>query len=70
MSYKVICPICGKRFEGGAFDNCPHCDWCYQGFESELDENEIDELNHISITKAKENLAKGLNIWGEPLQKK
>ena len=70
MSYKVKCPICGTSFEGGAFDCCPQCDWCYQGFENQLDENEVDELNHISIAQAKENLSKGLNIWGEPLPKK
>ena len=70
MNYEVKCPICGTKFEGGAFDYCPHCDWCYQGFEDELDENEIDELNHVSIAKAKENLSKGLDKWGDPLPQK
>ena len=70
MSYEVKCPICGTSFEGGAFDYCPRCDWCYQGIENQLDENEVDELNHISIAQAKENVSKGLDIWGDLLDNK
>ncbi len=70
MIYKVKCPICGTLFEGGSFDNCPKCDWCYQGIEGELDKDEYDEANHTTIAKAKENFSKGLDKWGEPLSKK
>ena len=70
MNYKVKCPICKTEFEGGSFDHCPYCDWCYQGIENEFEENEYDEANHTTIAKAKENLAKGLDKWGEPLPKR
>lgn len=67
---QVKCPICGTEFEGGSFDDCPYCDWEYLGFESELDEDEYEEVNHTTIKHAKENFAKGLDIWGDPLPKK
>ena len=69
---KVICFICGTEYEGGdsLVDYCPYCDWTYLGWEEELDINDDDNINHVSIRKAKENFSKGLNIWGEPLPKK
>ena len=69
MEYKVKCPICGEEFNGGVFDNCPICDWCYQGIENELNENDYDELNHTSIKNAKENFKNGLDKWGDPINK-
>lgn len=72
MAYKekVKCPICGTEFEGGSFDDCPLCDWTYLGYEGEMEEDELDSANPVTIQEAKENFAKGLNIWGEPLPKK
>lgn len=72
MAYKekVKCPICGTEFEGGSFDDCPLCDWTYLGYEGEMEEDELDSANPVTIREAKENFAKGLNIWGEPLPKK
>lgn len=70
MSDKVKCPICGTEFEGGSFDECPYCEWMYWGFESELDENEKDDANLTSIAQAKQMVAQGKTIWGDPLPKK
>ena len=70
MTEKVTCPICGTEFEGGSFDDCPYCDWTYLGYEGELEEDEVDSANPVTIRQAKMNFAKGLNIWGEPLPKK
>ena len=67
---KVKCPICGTEFEGGTLDDCPYCDWTYLGFEAKLKENEVFPANPITVKQAKENLAKGLDIWGRPLPKK
>ena len=40
MSRKIRCPICEKEFQGDTFDNCPFCDWCYQGFEDNIEQDE------------------------------
>ena len=67
----VICPICNTKHEGeDLVDPCPYCGWVRFGCEDKTDVNEYEEVNHTTIAKAKENLAKGLNIWGEPLPKK
>ncbi len=70
MSSKVKCPICGTEFEGGSFDDCPNCDWTYLGYEGELGLDEEDSTNPVTIRKAKALVAKGLNIWGDPLPKR
>ncbi len=72
MAYKLKlkCPICGTEFEGSSFDDCPLCDWTYLGYESELELDEEDSANPVTIRQAKENFAKGLNIWGDPLPKR
>ena len=70
MTEKVICPICGTEFEGGSFDDCPFCDWTYLGYEGEMEEDEVDSANPVTIGQAKALVAKGLNIWGDPLPKK
>ena len=66
----VKCYICGTIFDRDKSDNCPCCDWFFEGFEESENANEYDEINHTTIAQAKENLAKGLNKWGEPLPKK
>ena len=66
----VICPICGKQYKGESLINpCPICGWIRFGCENETNGNEYDEINHTTIANAKENLAKGLDIWGEPIKK-
>ena len=70
MGDKVKCFICNTEFEGGSFDECPVCGWMYEGFEAELDPNEKDECNLMSISKAKKNFSEGKNIWGESLKKR
>ena len=68
MKYSVKCPICGTVFEGGAFDDCPLCDWTYEYDDYSGEEDEIG-INPVSYNKAKENFKKGLNVWGKPLKK-
>ena len=71
MSVKVVkCPICGTEFEGSAFDDCPYCDWEYEGLNYTGQEDEPNETNPVTYNQAKELVAKGLNIWGEPLPKR
>lgn len=69
MKEKIKCPICGHIYMGETFDDCPICDWEYSGLEEIDKPDEIDEVNKVSITQARENFLKGLNIWGEPLPK-
>lgn len=63
----VTCYICGQKFVGGSLDDCPMCDWTYLGWESEMDPDDKDTANPLSIRQAKENVKKGLDIWGNPL---
>ena len=70
MSIIVKCPICGTEFEGGSFDDCPYCDWEYEYDDYTGEEDDVDGVNPVSYNQAKELVAKGLNIWGEPLPKK
>ena len=67
---KVKCPICGIEIDDDPYTECPVCLWGYSGDENLYDEDEKDDYNLISRKEAKENFAKGLNIWGEPLPKK
>lgn len=69
MDEKLKCPICGNEFEGGTFDVCECCGQSYLGYEDELEEDEIDSANPITVKQARENFAKGLDIWGDPLIK-
>lgn len=72
MKNKVKCYICDTELEGddSLVDFCPYCDWTYLGWEDELNVDDEDNINHVSIRQAKENVAKGLNIWGDPLPKR
>ena len=67
---KIKCPICGNEIEDEQFEPCPKCGWAYTSWECCYEEDEKDDYNLISRKEAKENYAKGLNIWGEPLKKK
>lgn len=68
--YIKKCYICGTEFDLDEYgDVCPRCGWYYLGWEKELNPDERDDANLTTIRKAKENYAKGLNIWGEPLEK-
>lgn len=67
---RVKCPICGTEIDDDTYTECPTCLWGYTGIEYAYDEDEKDDYNLISRKEAKENFAKGLNIWGEPLPKK
>lgn len=69
MEREIICIICGHKFKGDQFDECPICEWAFTGIDKSLEEDEIDDYNKISKAEAKRNFAKGLNIWGEPLKK-
>lgn len=67
MSDKIKCPICGTEIEDMTYEDCPYCDWTYIGFEDDLGENERDPANPVTVRQARENVKKGLNIWGDPL---
>ena len=65
---KIECPICKKTFHGNYYDTCPCCDWMYAGWEPNAEDDFYSSENSTTIREAKENYAKGLNIWGEPLR--
>ena len=66
--YNKKCYICGTQYDLDANDDsCPVCNWMFVGWEDEMDENEKTSVNPITIREAKQNFAKGLNIWGKPL---
>lgn len=67
---KVKCPICGTEIDDMTFEDCPYCDWTYVGYEDEWDENEPLSANPVTIRQARENVKKGLDIWGDPLPKR
>lgn len=64
---KVKCPICGTEIDDMTFEDCPYCDWTYMGIEDDWSEDDIHSGNPISIRQARENVKKGLDIWGDPL---
>ena len=51
-------------------DNCPYCDWTYLGWEDELDGNDTETSNPVTINEAKKLVSEGKNIWGDPLPKR
>ena len=62
------CPICGTEFEGESLvDDCPYCDWTYLGYEDDMDIDEKDSANPVTIRQAKKLFSEGKNIWGDPL---
>ena len=65
----IKCPVCGIEYSGDSLvDACPCCEWIYDFTD---DEPKIKSgANPITLKEARENFAKGLNIWGEPLPKK
>ena len=68
---KIKWPCCWKEYAGVYYDNCPICDWQYDGLE--LDESELwDEdyapPNPICLGKARQLYKGGKNIWGEKLK--
>ena len=67
--YEIICPICATKFEGMTFDECPVCNWAFVGWEKDVSEDEYISTNYTTVRKAKQNFAKGLDIWGEPIKK-
>lgn len=68
MKTKIKCYICGNEYIGQELmDSCPVCDWITLGCEDEMDENDEEDINGVSIAEAKRNFAQGLDIWGDPL---
>ena len=65
----VRCPICKNKISGEQYYPCDYCGWVYTECEQLYDEDERDDYNLISKKEAKENLSKGLDIWGEPIKK-
>ena len=77
MNYNRNCFICGTLHDIRHGNACPYCDWIYLGYEhlllDRLKNNEegldYSDENTMTVTEAKENYAKGLTVWGEPLPK-
>jgi hypothetical protein len=69
---EFVCPICNLKYKADytKFEPCPKCCWVVVGVEDQLTEDEKDACNAMSIKEAKENVAKGLTIWGDPLPPK
>lgn len=67
---KVKCPICGKEIDDDPYNECPYCLGGYTGDENLYEEDEKDDYNLISRKEAKNNIAKGLSVFGDPLPKK
>ena len=67
---KIKCAICKTSYKGEVFDLCPFCGWGFTGIEDSQEDDEIDGFNTISQKQAKENVAKGLTIWGKTLPQK
>lgn len=70
MNDKIKCPICGTEMIDMDFEDCPYCDWTYIGIESVCDPDESISGNPVTIRQARENVKRGLNVWGDPLPKK
>ena len=66
---KLKCCICGTEYEGEYDDECPVCLWSNSGIEEQMyNDDERDAYNLMSRKKAKENYAKGLTIFGDPIK--
>ena len=68
----ISCPICGKKRKDDTYFPCKYCDWVYDACEELAEDPEVkeDNLNPVSIAEAKRMVARGLNIWGKPLNNK
>ena len=72
MKEKIICAVCGTNYMGGQYDDCPVCDWEYDGCEQNEDgsfDYNWQGPNPIILGEARKLFAEGKNIWGEPLKK-
>ncbi len=67
---KIKCPICGTLIDDEEYEPCPYCAWAYVGIEEELEPDEKECFNLMSINQAKSLLKEGKNKWGNPLPKK
>ena len=65
------CIICGMIFdpEKRHSDVCPYCGWM-DGFDYELGEDERNPANLMTRRQARENYRKGLDRFGDPLEKR
>lgn len=64
----IECPICAHSFDGEYYDICPICNWMVCGWESEATDDFYSSENHSTLQQAKDNYAKGLNVWGKPIK--
>ena len=72
VKYFQTCYICGTRFDLNEYDDaCPCCGWYYlSGYEEEMDEDEKESPNYISIKEAKSLFKRGLDVFGKPIKLK
>ena len=72
MKEKIVCAVCGTNYMGEQYDDCPVCDWEYDGCEKNEDgsfDYNWQGPNPITLGEAIKLVAEGKNIWGEPLKK-
>jgi hypothetical protein len=67
MIFKITCAICKREREDKPYSDCPYCGWGDSEFEDVVEDDEIEPYNLISKNKARELLAKGLDVFGNPL---
>ena len=65
MLNEIKCPCCGYAYKGDYYDDCPNCDWEYEGIDAE----DFKGANPITLGEARKLFAEGKDIWGEPLKK-
>ena len=58
---KIKCPICGTLIDDEEYEPCPYCAWAYVGIEEELEPDEKECFNLMSINQAKSLLKEGKN---------
>ena len=65
------CCICGSPYDTSDYYDCPICGWTNTGFEEIMyAENEYDSFNGTTRAEAKAKFAKGLDMFGNPIEKK
>lgn len=67
FEYKEKCTICDLVFEGNSnSDICPRCGWLC-GFDFDGDDDPNDANHGMTPNQAKALYAKGLTIFGDPI---
>ena len=66
----ISCPVCKTEYDIAEIDECPVCNWYFQGYEYDMDDDEKCPYHLMTLREAKKRYNSGLDIWGNPLPKK